>query len=241
MKKLRVFEAFAGYGSQMMALRRLEKDWGIEFVEPVGISEIEKAAIDAYHAVHGDDIKNYGDIAKIDWSEVPDFDLFTYSFPCTDISQAGQQKGLAKGSGTRSGLLWECAKAIEAKKPKYLLMENVKALTSKKFMPDFQKWLNYLESLDYQTTWMVMNAKDYGVPQNRERCFAVSILKPVEHKFQFPAPWKLDKGVEDILEDEVDDKYYISDEIIDKFGFDAKFGEEFERIKKIRMQNEGKN
>lgn len=102
--KIRVFEAFAGYGSQSMALRRL----GIDF-EVVGISEIDKYAIQAYMAVHGD-TPNYGDISKIDWSSVPDFDFLTYSFPCTDISTAGQQKGLAEGSGTRSSLLWECRK-----------------------------------------------------------------------------------------------------------------------------------
>lgn len=116
MNKLRVFEAFAGYGSQSMALKRL----GIDF-EVVGISEIDKYAIQAYNAVHGE-TKNYGDISKINWEFVPDFDFLTYSFPCTDISSAGQQKGLEEGSGTRSSLLWECKKAIETKKPKYLLM-----------------------------------------------------------------------------------------------------------------------
>jgi DNA (cytosine-5)-methyltransferase 1 len=103
-------------------------------LEFVGISEIEKNAIDAYHALHGD-VKNYGDISKIDWNEVPDFDLFTYSFPCQDISNAGLQKGFEEGSGTRSSLLWECRRAIEAKRPKWLLMENVKALMQKKFSP----------------------------------------------------------------------------------------------------------
>lgn len=102
---------------------------------------------------------NYGDISKIDWTQVPDFDLFTYSFPCTDISAAGLQKGLSKDSGTRSGLLWECEKAIKAKRPKYLLMENVKALVQKKFMPDFKAWLELLDQYGYDTFWQVCNAK----------------------------------------------------------------------------------
>lgn len=130
---IRVFEAFAGYGSQSMALEKL----GIDF-QVIGISEIDKYVIQAYMAVHGD-TPNYGDISKINWSEVPDFDLFTYSFPCQDISNAGNQKGLEEGSGTRSSQLWECKKAIEAKRPKYLLMENVKALTNKKFKPYLNK------------------------------------------------------------------------------------------------------
>lgn len=169
MEYLRVFEAFSGYGSQSMALRRL----GIDF-EVVGISEIDKYAIKAYMAVHGD-TPNYGDIQKIDWSSVPDFDFLTYSFPCTDISTAGQQKGLAEGSGTRSSLLWECRKAIEAKRPKYLLMENVKNLVSKKFTPYLKEWIRFLEEQGYSNYTKVLNAKDFGVPQNRERVFMVSI------------------------------------------------------------------
>ena len=100
----------------------------------VGWSEIDKFAIQAHNAVYPQWAeRNFGDISKIDWANVPDFDLFTYSFPCTDISNAGQQKGLEKGSGTRSSLLWECQKAIEIKRPKYCLMENVSTLVSKKF------------------------------------------------------------------------------------------------------------
>lgn len=111
MKRIRVFEAFAGYGSQAMALKRLQRDFPdmVEF-EFVGISEIDCYAIAAYRAVHGD-TPNFGDISRIDWSLVPDFDLFTYSFPCQDISNAGKQRGFADGSGSRSSLLWECRRA----------------------------------------------------------------------------------------------------------------------------------
>jgi len=116
MIEIRIFEAFAGYGSQLMALRRLEKEYPDQIkVTPIGISEIEKNAVKAYKAVHGE-VPNYGDISKIDWSQVPDFDLFTYSSPCQDFSNAGLQRGGEAGSGTRSSLLWECERAIAAKK-----------------------------------------------------------------------------------------------------------------------------
>ena len=206
---IKVFEAFAGYGSQSMALRRL----GIDF-EVVGISEIDKYAIQAYMAVHGD-TPNYGDISKIDWSSVPDFDFLTYSFPCTDISTAGQQKGLAEGSGTRSSLLWECRKAIEAKRPKYLLMENVKNLVSKKFIPYLKEFLRFLEGQGYSNYTKVLNAKDFGVPQNRERVFMVSILG--EASFHFPKPFTLEKRLKDVLEKDVDESFYLSEKIVKTF------------------------
>lgn len=143
----------------------------------------------------------------------PDFDLFTYSFPCTDISNAGLQKGLSEGSGTRSGLLWECRKAIEAKMPKYLMMENVKALLSEKFKPEFYKWRDYLTSLGYESYTKIINSTQCGVPQNRERVFMVSILG--EHKpFHFPKPIALEKRLKDVLEDDVDRKYFLSDKAI---------------------------
>ena len=202
---IRVFEAFAGYGSQRMALDNL----GIEH-EIVAISEIDKFAIKSYEAIHGE-TNNLGDISKIKVEDIPDHDLFTYSFPCQDISVAGRQEGFDKGSGTRSGLLWECERVITNKKPKYLLMENVKNLVGKKFMKGFQEWIDYLDSVGYSNYWQVLNAKDYGIPQNRERVFMVSILG--EHEpFEFPKPTKLEKRLKDILEPEVDEKYYLSTE-----------------------------
>ena len=189
-----------------MALKRL----GIKF-EVIGISEIDKYAIQAYMAVHGD-TPNYGDISKIDWSSVPDFDFLTYSFPCTDISTAGPQKGLAEGSGTRSSLLWECRKAIEAKRPKYLLMENVKNLVSKKFIPYLKEWLRFLEGQGYSNYTKVLNAKDFGVPQNRERVFMVSILGEVS--FHFPKPFTLEKRLRDVLEKDVDESFYLSEKVV---------------------------
>lgn len=210
---IRVFEAFSGYGSQSMALERLKQDYPQFDYEVVGISEIDKYAVKAYNATHKP-TTNYGDICLINWDRVPDFDLFTYSFPCQDISSAGKQKGLEAGSGTRSSLLWECKKAIEAKRPKYLLMENVKALVSKKFISHFNDWLLYLESLGYSNFWKVLNAKDYGVPQNRERVFVVSILGNNE-QYKFPNTFELTKRLKDVLEEEVDEKYYLSKKLVD--------------------------
>ncbi len=207
--KLRIFEAFAGYGSQSIALRNIGVDY-----EVVAISEIDKFAIQGYEAIHGK-VNNLGDISKINVEDIPTHDLFTYSFPCQDISVAGKREGIVKGE-TRSGLLYECERIIEYCRPKYLLLENVKNLVSKKFKPQFDEWLEYLESLGYTNYWQVLNAKNYGVPQNRERVFVVSILG--EHEpFEWPTPIPLDKCIADILEDEVDDKYYVSKEIQDRF------------------------
>lgn len=211
--KLRVFEAFAGYGSQAMALDRLKKNFPTFDYEVIGISEIDKYAIQAYMAVHGD-TPNYGDITKIDWHKVPNFDLFTYSFPCTDISNAGLQRGLTKGSGTASSLLWECQRAIEIKRPRWLLMENVKALTGKKFKEPFAEWQSILTSYGYRNFVQVLNAKNYGVPQNRERVFMVSILSDTA-EFNFPKPFESDRRLKDVLEVNVDEKYYLSDKTVE--------------------------
>lgn len=205
---LKVFEAFAGYGSQAMALKRLAHDYPEFEYEVVGISEIEKTALQAYEAIHGH-CPNYGDISNIIWREVPDFDLFTYSFPCTDISNAGEQAGLTEGSGTRSSLLWECRKAIEIKRPKYLLMENVPALVGKKFLPQLNKWQAELEAYGYTNFTKTLNAKDFGTPQNRNRVFMVSVLG--DANFEFPQPFELTCRLKDVLDDVVDEKYYISD------------------------------
>lgn len=122
-QKIRVFTAFSGYDSQCLALERLKRDFpGFDY-ELVGWAEIDKYAIQGHNALFPQWAdRNYGDISKIDWSEVPDFDLFTYSSPCQDFSNAGLQRGGAEGSGTRSSLLWECRRAIVAKRPKYLLL-----------------------------------------------------------------------------------------------------------------------
>ena len=368
MQTIRVFESFAGYGSQLMALRRLERAHPDKIkVVPVGISEIDPHAIKAYHAVHGENVPNYGDISKIDWDKVPDFDFFTYSSPCfvagtlvltdrgyipieevkvgdmvlthknryqrvlrtgskvsndlyrikgmsfdeivctgnhpfyvretldnqadwvqasrittnnyvcvlrknkynmfwwvrpksiepiegeiatvynlevendnsytangvivhncQDFSSAGKQRGGEKGSGTRSSLLWECERAIAAKRPKYLLMENVAALVSDKFIKLFNKWQRTLESYGYRNFAKVLNAKDYGVPQNRERIFVVSILDEAA-RYYFPKPIPLKKRLKDVLEPVVDECYYINDIQVQKV-LNSSFAQERNRL-----------
>lgn len=157
--------------------------------------------------------KNLGDISKIQTVTIPDHDLFTYSFPCQSISISGKMEGLTEGSGTHSSLLWECRKVIETKKPKYLLMENVKNLVSEKFKSDFGLWVDYLDLQGYNTYYQVLNAKDYRIPQNRERVFAVSFRKDIDNKnFVFPPKQELMLRVKDFIDNEVDEKYYYSEE-----------------------------
>lgn len=212
--EVRVFTAFSGYDSQCLALDRLREHFQNFDYELVGWAEIDKYAIQAHDALYPQWAdRNYGDISKIDWSQVPDFDLFTYSSPCQDFSNAGLQKGGTEGSGTRSSLLWECRRAIVAKRPKYLLLENVAALVSQKFLPLFNKWQSELASYGYSNFAQVLNAKDFGVPQNRERVFLVSILGG--NSYHFPKPFKLEKRLKDVLEENVDEKYYLSDKMID--------------------------
>lgn len=209
---LTVNELFSGIGAQVAALRRL----GIDY-EVVGISEIDDHAIKSYEAINGHTF-NYGDISKIPALDYAD--LWTYSFPCQDLSFAGKQAGI--NETTRSGLLLHVERLLKnsvvlGNQPKYLLLENVKALVSKKFKPDFDKWLNTLEELGYNNYWKVLNAKDYGIPQNRERVFVVSIRKDVDIKgYEFPSSIKLEKRLKDMLEDVVDEKYYLSDEKVGK-------------------------
>lgn len=209
---LRVFTAFSGYDSQCLALKRL----GIPFTL-TGWSEIDKYAIQAHDVLFPEyKDRNYGDISKINWGNVPDFDLFTYSFPCTSLSFAGKQEGFDEGSGTASSLLWECRNAIVTKKPKYLVMENVKALLSAKFKPMFMKWQNELASYGYTNFVKVLDSSQFGVPQHRERVFMVSILDE-NASYHFPEPFPLDKRLKDVLESNVDEKYYLSEKCINGF------------------------
>lgn len=205
---LRLIELFAGIGSQTQALTNI----GIAH-KVVAISEIDKYAIQSYEAMHGK-ANNLGDIRKIE--ELPDTDLWTYSFPCQDISVAGKGAGIKEG--TRSGLLFEVERLLRVASekgtlPKYLLLENVKNLVSKKFKADFDKWLDFLAELGYTNYWKVLNAKDYGIPQNRERVFCVSIR--CEHEpFVFPKPKELTIRLRDMIDESVDEKFYLKESTI---------------------------
>lgn len=192
-----------------MALNRL---LGKENVECVGISEIDKYALMSYEAIHGD-LHNYGDITKINGKDLPEIDILTWSFPCQDLSKAGQQKGL---NNTRSGLGYEVIRIVEEMevKPKVLLMENVPDLLSQKFTKGWHLMFNEIEKLGYSNYVEILNAKNYGVAQNRNRVFMVSILG--DYTYTFPKPFKLQKRLKDYLETKVDEKYYLSDKQIEQ-------------------------
>lgn len=165
---------------------------------------------------------NLGDITKIDTLEMDDnVDFITYGFPCQDISLAGKQKGFEQnGELTRSGLFFEALRIIEDLQPKVAICENVKNLTSKKFSKEFCIVLQSLEEAGYNNYWQVLNAKDYGIPQNRERVFIVSIRKDIDNgSFEFPKPFELELRLKDMLEDQVDEKYYLSEDIQKRFKF----------------------
>lgn len=210
MNPVKFLSLFSGIGAPEKALKNL----GVPY-ELVGFSEIDKYAVKSYCAVHDvDESLNLGDITKIDEKALPkDIDLITYGFPCQDISLAGKQKGLFNedGTQTRSGLFFEALRIIEATQPKVAIAENVKNLVSKKFKLQFDIVLKCLEAAGYNNYWKVLNAKDFGIPQNRERVFIVSIRKDLDKgNFTFPEGFPLELRLKDMLEDEVDEKYYIS-------------------------------
>lgn len=253
--KLRVFESFAGVGSQAMALRNIGVDY-----EVVGISEVDRYGLLAYASIHDkaleveieypskeemlkeiedkniaynfstnkseipkgiNDIKklykahilskNFGDIRKINEKELPDFDLFTYSYPCKNISTAGKGTGLAKDSGTQSSLVWECERIIKEKRPKFLLMENVSNLVSKRHIKDFEDWIEVLSNLGYNSYWKVLNGLNYNVPQKRERVIMISIRKDLGvDNYEMPEGRLTHKRFIDILEEKVDEDYMVT-------------------------------
>lgn len=231
---LKVTTLCSGYDSQCLALERLKQtypEFEYELVawaefDPESKTPLEKQpAVIAHNALfpqYAD--RNLGDMTKIDWEQVPDFDLLFYSTPCQSISAAGLQHGFAEGSGTRSSIIWNVRDAVKIKRPKYLCLENVKAMVSGKFVGMFNLWQLELERLGYANFAQVLNAKDYGVPQNRERIFLVSIrLDGLEGldgkvKYHFPKPFPLERRLKDVLEDEVDEKYYLSDKMLEYFN-----------------------
>lgn len=179
--------------------------------------EVDKYAVKSYCAIHGvSEQINLRDVSTVNTSELHDVNLITYGLPCQDISSAGHQKGFfdKNGNVTRSGLFFEALRIIKDTKPEYAIAENVKALTSKKFTAEFATVLDSLEQAGYHNYYKVLNAKDFGIPQNRERVFIVSIRKDVDFKFTFPVGEPLKLRLADLLENEVDTKFYLSDEQI---------------------------
>ena len=232
---LRLASLCSGYESQGIALRRLREiypdfDFKLvvwaEFDPETPETPLEKQpAVIAHNALFPECVElNYGDITKINWNELPDFDLLTYSTPCQSISQAGLQHGFAEGSGTRSSIIWNVRDCVKAKRPKYMMLENVKAMVCEKYVDLFNVWQIELEKLGYKNFAKVLNAKDYGlpspVPQNRERIFLISIRiddEDPEPRFFFPKQMPLKKCLADVLEHDVDEKYFLSDEMLARF------------------------
>lgn len=210
---LKVLSLFSGIGAFEKALER-EK----VLFKVMNFCEIDKYAIKSYCAIHGVPKQiNLQDISTVNTAELHDVNLITYGFPCQDISAAGHQKGFFDENGniTRSGLFFDALKIIKDTKPEYAIAENVKALTSKKFTAEFATVLDSLEQAGYNNYYKVLNAKDYGVPQNRERVFIVSIRKDVDDgSFCFPKPQLLNICLKDVLEENVDEKFYLSQDKI---------------------------
>ena len=213
MSKLKILECFGGIGACSKALERL----GIDY-EIADYVEIDKYAVKSFNAIHGTNFEPQ-DITK--WDKDIKVDLIMHGSPCQDFSLAGKQAGGDKDSGTRSSLMYETIRIVEKLKPKYVIWENVKNLLSKKHRHNFDAYLETMEQLGYTNYYQVLNAKDYGIPQNRERVFTVSILDNQTDKsgfvrrfvkeFEFPPKQELKLKLKDMLEDEVDEKYYLSD------------------------------
>lgn len=215
-KPIKMIELFSGYGSQSLAMEYL----GIPF-EHHFVCEFDKYACASYSKLHRFNVEPL-DIRNCTGSmlNVKDTDKYMYfmwySFPCTDLSVSGSMKGMSKNSGTRSGLLWEVERLLNEMKddelPQLLLMENVSQIHGVTAIHDFKQWIYALEELGYKSFWSDLNAKDFGVPQNRERTFMLSFLTKEFGKdivYRFPKPFPLTKCIEDILEDEVDERYYV--------------------------------
>lgn len=217
-KPLRLIELFAGIGAQAKALENL----GVQF-EHYRICEFDKYAVTSYNAVHGTNFST-SDITEIHAEDLGIIEtdkyeyIMTYSFPCTDLSKAGKQQGMSRERGTRSGLLWEVERLLKETKqlPQILLMENVPDVLSQKNSKDFYFWCNFLEKLGYTNKYALLNSKDFGVPQNRERCFMLSWLGE-DYYYDFPNKVPLSIRLKDILEKKVDEKYYLSEKTIKYF------------------------
>lgn len=205
---MKILELFSGYGTASFALKRL----GIPY-EIIGYSDIDKYANQCFQMNHGG--KELGDVKLINPLELPDFDLLTGGFPCQAFSNAGKMQGELDPRGS---LFYEIIRIAEVKKPKYMLLENVKGLTCKKFQGTFKKILSELNRIGYNVYWKVLNSKDFGIPQSRARIWFVCFRKDIDKgTFQFPQPRELKIFIKDILESEVDKKYYLSPLLQERF------------------------
>lgn len=216
----------------------------------INFCEINKDAIKSYCAVHGvNENKNLGDIAKIDITSLPvGIDLIVSGSPCTSYSIAGKQEGGAKGSGTPSSLLWNSVDVIKHCKPKFVIWENVKNVLSNKHFPVFKDYIIEMKRNGYNTYYRVLNAKDYGVPQNGQRIYAISVREDIDNNLDYdinnmnteyydrncgslyPKPQSVTIKLKDFLEQSVNEKYYLDDSYVKKFNLNNIKCAEFEPI-----------
>ena len=204
---MKIIELFGGIGACSAALKRLGVDYEIaDYVE------IDKYAVASYNAINGTNFEPQ-DITKWD-KDFKDIDLIMHGSPCQDFSLAGKNKGGDQNSGTRSALMYETLRIVSKIKPKYVVWENVKNLLSEKHRHNFDNYLNEMSKIGYYNFYSVLNAKDYGIPQNRERVFTVSIRKDLNVAFEFPKPYSLEKRLKDFLEPHVDEKYFLSEKML---------------------------
>lgn len=210
---LKVLELFGGIGACTNALRNLLIPFKL-----VDYVEIDKFAVKSYNAMYGTNFEPQ-DITT--WDKDIDVDLIMHGSPCQDFSLAGKQAGGDKNSGTRSSLMWHTVRIVEKLKPKYVIWENVKNILSKKHRHNFDEYLNKMDQLGYANYYQVLNAKDYGIPQNRERVFTVSIRNDIDKtiNFKFPPNQELKLRLANLLENDVDEKYYLSDDKVEKLKF----------------------
>ena len=222
-KPIRVITLASGYDSQCLALKYagipFDLVYWCEYDPTTPNTPIEQQPAVVAHNIFFTEYsdRNLGDLTKVDWekiaAEVGEIDLLTTSTPCTDISLAGKQAGFEKGSGTRSSILWNVEDAIKYLKPKWIMFENVRNTVSPKYIPLFLEWVRIVNSYGYNTVWKVLNAVDYNCPQNRERVFAISSRLDVSNlAFTFPEPVEPTIKLLDLIDDEVPENYYLSDE-----------------------------
>lgn len=205
MQKLKVLELFGGIGACSTALKRLNINYEI-----VDYVEIDKYAVKSFNAIHNTNFEPQ-DISN--WNKDIKVDLIMHGSPCQDFSLVGKQAGGDEGSGTRSSLMYETIRIVEKLRPKYVVWENVKNLLSKTHKHNFDNYLKTLEELGYTNYYQILNAKDYEIPQNRERVFTISILNNSKN-FEFPVKQELKLKLKDMLDKEVDEKYYLSEKMI---------------------------
>lgn len=201
---MELIELFGGIGACTKALKNIGMN-----VDVVDYVEIDKYAVKSYNAINGTNFEPQ-DIKE--WDKDINVDIIMHGSPCQDFSVAGKQAGGDLGSGTRSSLLYETIRIVGKLRPKYVIWENVKNLLSKKHKHNFDNYINKLDELGYNSYYQVLNAKDYGIPQNRERVYTISIRKDIDNgNFKFPEKEELKMRLKDILEDKVDEKYYLKD------------------------------